>query len=343
MTAHWVVLAAAALTTLVAAAVGAALAVFAGQALPQAVRHDLVAAPGTALAATGSFGGGDQASTSAALRAAISGALSGVPFAFWSGTWSDPLGLVPGALPARPASAGPGTTPLLEAAALDGIASHAVLVPGSWPVGVRPARRRDPRRAPRDQRRAAAPARRGRAPACGPEHERPADLHHHRPVRAAPAVRRRRLLLAARPGARQRVEHGERLHQLRAARRAAVGVPRAAGGRRAATWVAEPDMGAFSGTQLSAVAAAVTSLKSSLASSQHAQRAAAELKPADGPRGHRQQPRARQVAARHQRRSSCSCSPSRRSSRSPGCSAASARARPRCSPRAARPAGSSPG
>ena len=75
MTAHWVVLAAAALTTLVAAAVGAALAVFAGQALPQAVRHDLVAAPGTALAANGSFGGGDPASTSAALRAAVSGAL----------------------------------------------------------------------------------------------------------------------------------------------------------------------------------------------------------------------------------------------------------------------------
>jgi hypothetical protein len=33
-TAHWVVLTAAALTTLVAAAVGAALAVFAGQGLP---------------------------------------------------------------------------------------------------------------------------------------------------------------------------------------------------------------------------------------------------------------------------------------------------------------------
>src|SRR5271170_5867898 len=113
MTAHWVVLAAAALTTLVAAAVGAALAVFAGQALPQAVRHDLVAAPGTALAAAGSFDGGDPASASAALRTAISGALSGVPFTFWSGTWSDPLGLEPGALPARPAGAGPGSTPLL--------------------------------------------------------------------------------------------------------------------------------------------------------------------------------------------------------------------------------------
>ncbi len=39
MAAHRVVIAAAALTTLVAAAVGSALAVFAGQALPQAVRR----------------------------------------------------------------------------------------------------------------------------------------------------------------------------------------------------------------------------------------------------------------------------------------------------------------
>src|ERR1700684_3493821 len=59
MTAHWVVLAAAALTTLVAAAVGAALAAFAGQALPQAVRHDLVVAPGTSVVAAGSFASGN--------------------------------------------------------------------------------------------------------------------------------------------------------------------------------------------------------------------------------------------------------------------------------------------
>src|ERR1700684_3660446 len=55
MTAHWVVLAAAALTTLVAATVGAAFAVFAGPALPQAARARLVVAPGTTLAAAGSF------------------------------------------------------------------------------------------------------------------------------------------------------------------------------------------------------------------------------------------------------------------------------------------------
>ena len=68
MSAHWVVLAAAALTTLVAAAVGAALAAFAGQALPQAVRHDLVVAPGTSMVVAGTFAGGSPAQTSAALH-----------------------------------------------------------------------------------------------------------------------------------------------------------------------------------------------------------------------------------------------------------------------------------
>jgi hypothetical protein len=92
ITAHWVVLAAAALTTLVAAAVAAALAAFAGQALPQAVRHDLVAAPGTSLVAAGSFASGNPAQTSAALRSSIAAQLHGVPFSFWPGIWSDPLG-----------------------------------------------------------------------------------------------------------------------------------------------------------------------------------------------------------------------------------------------------------
>jgi ABC-type antimicrobial peptide transport system permease subunit len=132
MAAHWVVIAAAALTTLVAAAVGAALAAFAGQALPQAVKHDLATAPGTALIGSGSFSGTTVASTTGALRSAIGGALSGVPYGFWQGEWSNPLSLVPGALPARPADSGK-NTPLLEAASLDGIRAHAVLVAGAWP------------------------------------------------------------------------------------------------------------------------------------------------------------------------------------------------------------------
>ncbi len=134
MTVHWVVLAAAALTTLVAAAVGAALAVFAGQALPQAVSHDLAVAPATSLNAQVTLADSPLAPVSAAFKSAISSALLGVPSSFWQATWSDPLGLVSGALPARPASTGQGNTPLLEAAAMSGVTSRSVLLSGHWPA-----------------------------------------------------------------------------------------------------------------------------------------------------------------------------------------------------------------
>src|ERR1700722_5869566 len=143
MSAHWVVLAAAALTTLVAAAIGAALAAFAGQALPQAVRHDLVVAPGTSLAAAGSFASGNPAQTSAALRSTIAAELGGVPFSFWPGIWSDPLGFVAGSLPAQPASITSDNIPQLQAASLEGVTDHAVLVTGKWP-GQFPASAADP-------------------------------------------------------------------------------------------------------------------------------------------------------------------------------------------------------
>jgi len=133
MSAHWVVLAAAALTTLVAAVIGAALTVFAGQALPLAARHDLSSASGTALLISGPVSNGQVASTARTLRTDVRQSLPGVPFGFWSGTWSDTLSLVPGALPARPASAGKGSIPRLVAAALGGVRSHAVLVAGHWP------------------------------------------------------------------------------------------------------------------------------------------------------------------------------------------------------------------
>ena len=139
MTAHWVVLAAAALTTLVAAAVGAALAAFAGQALPQAVKHDLTVAPGTALVVTGAFSSGDVPRTTAALHSAIAAGLPGVPFGFYQGLWSDPLGFTAGSLPAKPAGPDSGNTPLLEAAALQGVTAHAVLVSGAWPASASPA------------------------------------------------------------------------------------------------------------------------------------------------------------------------------------------------------------
>src|ERR1700722_11493598 len=143
MTAHWVVLAAAAITTLVAATVGAAFAAFAGQALPQAVRHDLVVAPGTTLAAAGSFASGNPAQTSAAVRSSIAAGLGGVSFSFWQGIWSHPLGFLAGSLPAQPTSITSDNIPQLEAASLEGVTDHAVLVTGKWP-GQSPASAGDP-------------------------------------------------------------------------------------------------------------------------------------------------------------------------------------------------------
>jgi putative ABC transport system permease protein len=127
MGAYWVVLAAAALTTLIAAAAATALAVFAGQALPLAVRHDLAAAPGTSLALSGPVGPGQSAQDSAALGGIIASALHRVPFSFYRADWSDPLGLVAGSRPARPASAGPGNVPVIQAGSLGGITARAVL------------------------------------------------------------------------------------------------------------------------------------------------------------------------------------------------------------------------
>jgi len=134
MTAHWVVLAAVALTTLVAAVVGAALAAFAGQALPQAVRHELTTASGTSIAATAPVSGSAAAAqATATLRTAIGAALPGIPFAFWQASWSDPLGFAPGTLRSRPAAPPAGNTLLLTAAALQDVRERATLVAGQWP------------------------------------------------------------------------------------------------------------------------------------------------------------------------------------------------------------------
>ena len=135
MTAYWGVLAAAALTTLVAAAVAAAIAVFMGQALPLAVQHDLSTTPGTDMSVTALVNGRSQASSGgAALRSEIAAAMPGVPFSFQSASWSDPLELVPGALPASPTGVGKGNATLLQAASMSAIASHATLIAGRWPA-----------------------------------------------------------------------------------------------------------------------------------------------------------------------------------------------------------------
>jgi hypothetical protein len=134
MGAHWVVLAAAVLTTLVASVLATAFAVFVAQALPLAVRYDLAAAPGTSLLLSGPVGPNQAAQDSAALGGVIRSALHGAPFGFYRAYWSDPLGLVAGSLPSRPADAGQGNVPLIQAGSLSGLTSRAVLVAGHWPA-----------------------------------------------------------------------------------------------------------------------------------------------------------------------------------------------------------------
>ena len=134
MNAHRLVIIAAALTTLVAAALATALATFSGQALPRAVSHDLGHATGTTLSASGSVNAGQAAQYTAILPSQIRSALGGTAFAFYQADWSDPLGFVPGSRPAiSSAASGPGNTPIAEAAALGGITGQAELVSGSWP------------------------------------------------------------------------------------------------------------------------------------------------------------------------------------------------------------------
>ena len=106
MGAYRLVIAAAALTVAVAAALATALATLGGQALPRAVQHDLATASGTALAITGSVDVGQATHYSSVLPSQVRSALGGTAFAFYRADWSDPLGFVPGSLPAAPASRG---------------------------------------------------------------------------------------------------------------------------------------------------------------------------------------------------------------------------------------------
>ena len=93
LNAYRVVLAAAALTTLVAGALATTLVVFSGQALPRAVHQRLTAASGTSMIAAGPVTNTDAAAYTTALRADMTAALAGAPSAFYHAYWSDPLGL----------------------------------------------------------------------------------------------------------------------------------------------------------------------------------------------------------------------------------------------------------
>jgi FtsX-like permease family len=133
MNAHRLVIIAAALTVAVAAALATALITFSGQALPRAVRHDLTHATGTSLVIRGNANNSQAAQYTSLLPGKISTALDGTAFAFYRGYWSDPLGFVPGARPVPPG--GTHTVQIAEAATLDAVTAHAVLVSGHWPGG----------------------------------------------------------------------------------------------------------------------------------------------------------------------------------------------------------------
>jgi hypothetical protein len=125
LNAHRAVLAAAALTTLVAAALATTLVVFSGQALPRSVRQGLIAASGTPMIIDGPVTSANAAGYTAALHRDLTGALAGAPSAFYHAYWSDPLGL--------PITGGK-DVPIAEAAAFDDVTSHARLVTGAWPT-----------------------------------------------------------------------------------------------------------------------------------------------------------------------------------------------------------------
>jgi FtsX-like permease family len=265
MTAHWVVLAAAALTTLVAAATGAALAAFAGQALSQSVTHDLVVAPGTSLDLSATVQNGDVASSSRVLKSAIGEALPGVPFGFWQASWSNPLGLVPGALPARPASAPARATPLLAAAAMQDVRTYAVLVSGHWPAAPPASHARGPVQAALPQSAAALlGVRQG-------DVLRLRDRNTGAPVsfqvtglfaeRRPTGVATPYWQLDSVPASGSGTAGGFTTYGPLIVDPAAFGAALPAA---SATWVAQPDMSAFTGSSLSAIAADQTALQNSL-------------------------------------------------------------------------------
>ncbi|HUA28361.1 MAG TPA: FtsX-like permease family protein [Streptosporangiaceae bacterium] len=113
------------LTVLITAALGAALASFAAQSLPQAVRAQLIGSPDLSVAVSGSMTASQVGPASRAVRASLGGALSGVPYEIDRALWSDPLGL--------PAPKGGAAVPIVQVAEVQRIQEHAVLTAGAWP------------------------------------------------------------------------------------------------------------------------------------------------------------------------------------------------------------------
>lgn len=121
------------LTVLVTTALGAALASFAAQSLPQAARAQLARSPVRPIAISGSITTSQVTPASRIVRATVGSALSGVPYQLDQALWSDQLRLA--------APRGSKTVPLVEVAAPGQIQARAVLTAGAWPA---PPRRGQP-------------------------------------------------------------------------------------------------------------------------------------------------------------------------------------------------------
>jgi len=111
------------LTVLATVALGAALASFAAQSLPQAVRGQLARSPALSIAVHRTIAP-QVGPVGRLVRASIGLALAGVPYQLHQAPWSDPLAL---AVPR-----GSKTTPLVEVAAPGQIQAHAVLTAWAW-------------------------------------------------------------------------------------------------------------------------------------------------------------------------------------------------------------------
>src|SRR5215469_18055999 len=121
------------LTVLATVALGAALASFAAQSLPQAVRGQLARSPALSIAVRRAIAAPQVGPVGRLVRADIGRALAGVPYRLDQALWSDPLAL---AVPR-----GSKTIPLVEVAAPGQIQARTVLTAGAWPA---PPRRGQP-------------------------------------------------------------------------------------------------------------------------------------------------------------------------------------------------------
>jgi FtsX-like permease family len=133
MNAHRLVVGAAALTIAVTGLLASTLAVLNGQSLPQAVHTQVVTDSNTTVTLSGPVDGSEDAYYESVLPRQFRAALGGVPVTLVRGLWSDPLGFTGD--PAAPKGSG---TREVEAAALDDLRAHAVLVQGSWPAAPAP-------------------------------------------------------------------------------------------------------------------------------------------------------------------------------------------------------------